>query len=224
MPAETAMEMSGAGKRYGAHWVLSGLELTIAQGETVAVFGKNGSGKSTFLKMIATLVAPSAGRVFVFGQDPSKDKSKIRGRVRMLGHEKQLYDSLTARENLRLAADLLGVSSRDRDLLIRNLLDRFQIGRMADRRVGQLSEGMKKRVVLARLSLGEERSDLFLLDEPYPTLDEEGRRILDDLIMEWKKNGKTVLLSSHDHDMALRHSKRLLIIENRTIDYDGVPR
>lgn len=220
----SAVEMSGAGKRYGPHWVLSGLNVSIGRGETVAVFGKNGSGKSTFLKMIATLVAPSAGRVLVFGRDPSKDKSKIRRRVRMLGHEKQLYDSLTARENLRLAADLLGIPPRDRTPLIRDLLDRFGIGRTADRRVGELSEGTQKRVVLARLSLGEDTSDLFLLDEPHPTLDEEGRRILDGLIAEWKKNGKTVLLSSHDHELALRHAKRLLIIENGTIDYDGVPR
>lgn len=216
--------MCGAGKRYGAHWVLSGLDVSIGRGETVAVFGKNGSGKSTFLKMIATLVAPSAGRVLVFGRDPSKDKSKIRSRVRMLGHEKQLYDSLTARENLRLAADLLGVAPEERGPLISGLLDRFRIAQTADRRVGQLSEGTKKRVVLARLLLGVEQTQLFLLDEPHPTLDDEGRKILDELIAEWTKAGKTVLLSSHDHDLALRHAKRLIVIENGTIGYDGKPK
>lgn len=213
---ERVVEMSGAGKRYGSHWVLSDLNVSIAPGETVAVFGRNGSGKSTFLKMIATLIAPSTGRVRILDRDAS-DKSNVRGRVRMLGHEKQLYELLTARENLSFAADLLGIPSREREAAIGGLLNRFRIAEAADRRVGHLSEGTKKRVVLAKLLLGTDRTELFLLDEPHPTLDDEGRRILDELISEWKRLGKTILLSGHDRDSALRHADRVLVLEGGTI-------
>jgi len=221
---DMAVEMLGAGKRYGAHWVLSRLNVSIRRGDTVAIFGKNGSGKSTFLKMIATLVAPSTGSVLILGHDVRKDKGPIRRRIRMLGHEKQLYDALTARENLRLAGDLLGIPAPERDAKIGHILDRLQISRLADRRIDELSEGTKKRVVLGRLILSQERTDLLLLDEPHPTLDDEGRRILDDLISEWKSQGKTILLSSHDHAQALRHAHRLLIIADGTVGYDGAPK
>ncbi len=221
---ETAVVLSDAGKRYGSHWVLSGLNLSIRRGETVAVFGKNGSGKSTLLKMIATLVAPSTGRVTVLGQDIQKEKAAIRERVRMLGHEKQLYESLTAEENLRLAADLIGIPPGECASKIRSVLDGLAIARFANHRVDRLSEGTKKRVVLGRLLLSEDRTDLLLLDEPHPTLDDEGRGLLDGFIGDWKKQGKTILLSSHDHAQALQHAERLLIIENGTIGYDGAPK
>lgn len=215
--------MTGLGKRYGRAWILARLNLSIRRGESVALFGRNGSGKSTLLKMIATLSSPSCGGLRVLGFDARTEKAEIRQRIRLLGHEKQLYDSLTVRENLKLAAVIRGVPSAEASSRIDALVERFQIARARDRRIDQLSEGMKKRVVLARLLLGTDEPDLVVLDEPHPTLDIEGRRLLDELIQKWRKTGKTILLASHDHDQALMHADRLLVLEKGGISYDGPP-
>lgn len=220
---QMAVEMLGAGKRYGHSWILSHLNVSIPRGETVALYGKNGSGKSTFLKLIATLVTRSTGDVKVLGFDGQKERAQIRPRIRFLGHEKQLYDTLTVRENLKLAATLLGISSSTMEDEMQKLLEKLKIQIFEHRRVDQLSEGNKKRVVLARLLLQQSETDLYLLDEPHPTLDEEGRGILDGLIQDWQKQGKTIFLSSHDPAHAQQHAQRLLIISEGTISYDGVP-
>ncbi len=220
---QMAVEMSEAGKRYGHRWILSHLNVSISRGETVALFGKNGSGKSTFLKLIATLVSHSTGDVKVLGFDGQKERTHIRPRIRFLGHEKQLYDALTVHENLKLAATLLGISSSTVETEIQKLLEKLKIKIFEHRRIDQLSEGNKKRVVLARLLLQQSETDLYLLDEPHPTLDEEGRAILDGLIQDWQKQGKTIFLSSHDYGHAQQHAQRLLIISEGTISYNGVP-
>lgn len=208
-----AVEMSGVGKRFGRHWVLFPQDLTIARGESVALFGDNGSGKSTLLKIVATLLAPSAGRLKVLGCDAEREQGKIRERIRLLAHEKQLYGSLTVLENLRLAAGLRGLPPETTGHEIEALLDRLQIASCRHRKVGPLSEGMKKRVVLARLLIGSGEARLILLDEPHPTLDAEGKAILDDLIRGWKREGKTILLASHDHERALAHADRQIVLQ-----------
>src|SRR5262245_15789930 len=101
-----SVRLTGVGKRYGTQWVLSRLTLNVRQGESVALFGGNGSGKSTLLKIIATLLTPSTGELNVLGFDAAKQKGEIRSRIRLLGHDKQLYGSLTVLENLKLAAGL----------------------------------------------------------------------------------------------------------------------
>lgn len=218
-----AVEMTGLGKRYGHAWILARLDLSIKRGESIALFGRNGSGKSTLLKIIATLSSPSCGNLRVLGFDARTEKAEIRRKIRLLGHEKQLYDSLTIRENLKLAAVIRGVPSKEASSKIDALVERFQIARARDRRVDQLSEGMKKRVVLARLLLGTDEPDLVILDEPHPTLDIEGRRLLGELIQKWRETGKTILLASHDHSQALMHADRLLVLEKGGIGYDGPP-
>ncbi len=223
-PSENlAVEMSGIGKRYAHAWILMRLNLSLRRGESVALFGRNGSGKSTLIKMISTLTSPSVGNLSVLGFDARRDKMEIRKKIRLLGHEKQLYGSLTIKENLRLAAVIRGVPAAEIASLIDVLVERFQIAHAHNRRIDHLSEGMKKRVVLARLLIGTSDPELVLLDEPHPTLDIEGRKILDDLIRNWRKTGKTILLASHDHDQALQHADRLLVLEEGKIAYDGPP-
>lgn len=211
------IEMTGVGKRFGSHWALTSLNLKIRRGESVALFGANGSGKSTLLRILATLLQPSRGHFRVFDRDPGKEKIGIRKKVRLLGHDKQLYEMLTVTENLRLAAGLYGLENGEGSFDA--IYERLEIGSYKNQRVGDLSEGMKKRVVVARLLLGE--PDLFLLDEPHPALDGAGRKILDELIQEWRRRGKTLLLAGHDHGPLLSHADRLLILHEGGWHYDG---
>src|SRR3989338_8743876 len=216
------IEMHEAGRRFGPNWVLSHINLTINQGESVALFGNNGSGKSTLLKMVATLLAPTTGSIKVSGLDSQKEKRKIRARIRYLAHEKQLYEPLTAMENLRLSAALRGWEEtkdqrpKTKDQKLEEVLKRMGIDRFKNHKVAELSEGTRKRLLLARLLMGT--ADLILLDEPHPTLDTKGKEILNEMIRQWRKEGKTIILASHDHEQALSHADRLIILENGAID------
>lgn len=211
--------MTEVGRRFGSSWVLSHLSLQIRRGESIALFGRNGSGKSTLLKLVATLLSPTIGELNILGWDVLQDKQEIRKGLRLLGHEKQLYGMLTVLENLQFAAATRGLALREKDLC--DVLDRLGIAHKKDQRVSELSEGTKKRLVLARLLLGE--PELILLDEPHPTLDLESRDILHSLISDWRKQGKTILLASHDHEQTLAHVDRLLLLEEGQILYDGKP-
>ncbi len=222
--SQIALECQGLAKRYGNHWVLTGIDLKLRRGESVALFGGNGSGKSTLLKIIATLVAPSAGSVRVMGRDVSREKREVRRSLRFLAHERQLYSSLTVQENLRLAAVIRGLPTAAIGKELERVENLLRLSGFRDRRVSHLSEGMKKRVVLARLLLGVKEPDLILLDEPHPALDQEGKKVLDSLIAAWRRDGKTILLASHDHAQVLPHADRLLVLENGKLAYDGVPK
>lgn len=103
-----AIEARDPGKRFGGHWILTRVDLTLRRGEAIALFGGNGSGKTTLLKMLATLLAPSRGSLSVLGHDVARETERIRRRIRLLAHEKQLYGTLTVCENLRLCATMRG--------------------------------------------------------------------------------------------------------------------
>lgn len=203
------VELTNVGKRFGTRWVLAHLDLTVRRGEALALFGGNGSGKTTLLKIIATLLEPSTGRTEVFGLHPNIDKRDIRRRLRFLGHEKQLYGTLTTFENLRLFRTIVGNGESDADLL--TLLERLDILHAKDRPTRTLSEGMKKRLALTRLLLG--KPELILLDEPYPGLDQEGKKLFDDLVREWRRAGMTLLIASHDHEVTTAHVDRVVTLD-----------
>lgn len=221
-PDNTIVAGAALGKRYGPRWILSAVNINIKKGEVVALFGNNGSGKTTLLRLIATLASPSVGTLQVLGCDPTRDKPKIRQRLRFLGHNKQLYERLSVLENLKLAARIRGLVDRHTAADLTALQGRLQLAAVQDRPVSELSEGMKKRLVLARLLLGD--PELILLDEPHPTLDTQGRQILNDLIGEWKGRGKTIVIASHDHVEVLRHANRLIVLQGGTVHYDGAPK
>lgn len=219
---EIAIQMEGLGKRFGRPWVLSHVNLTICAGESVALFGRNGSGKSTLLRIISTLLGATRGRCQVLGLDVGKDRGEIRRQLRLLSHSKQLYGNLTISENLRLAAGIRGLIIDEKTIM--GPLQRLDIDGVKGKKVADLSEGMKKRVVLARLLLANESARIILLDEPHPSLDSYGRETLDALIRDWKRQGKTILLASHDHELALAHVDRLIMLEAGKVKYDGLPR
>lgn len=222
--SDVAIDMQDIGKRFGRQWVVAHASLRVRRGESVALFGGNGSGKSTLLKMIATLLAPSAGTLRVLGYDVRRVKRDIRRRVRFLAHEKQLYGALTVRENIALAASARGLSCGGGRLAIQPLLARWQLEAVGDRRVMQLSEGMKKRVVLTRLLIGDDAPELILLDEPHPTLDVAGRVLLDTMLQEWRARGTTILIASHDHTQTVAHVDRVIALESGSVAYDGPPK
>jgi len=191
-----AVEASGLSRGYGRRWALSGLNLRMKPGNSLLVAGSNGAGKTTLLRLLATTLRPTAGMLRIFGIDPVRDPLKARRHLGLLSHRTHLYDDLTARETLSIAARL-GRFGRDpaRD---DRLLDRVGLAGRGDDVVRGFSAGMRKRLSFARLLLQD--PDVVLIDEPYGQLDPSGFDFVDDLITELREAGKTLVVSSHRVD------------------------
>jgi heme ABC exporter ATP-binding subunit CcmA len=179
-------------KRFGSRWALSHVSLELDRPGTVLLTGENGAGKTTLLKIVATAQRPTLGSVELFGLAAAEHTARVRARIAVMTHQAHLYFELTARENLRLAAQLTG-RSVDR---IDELLRRVGLDGDADRPVGRFSAGMKRRLTLARLLLLE--PEIALLDEPFTQLDPDGVTLMSDVIRELDGRGCLTILATHD--------------------------
>ncbi len=191
-----AVSLRGVVRRMGRDTVLRGIDLDVAPGKLVVLRGSNGSGKTTLLRLLATRLRPHAGEARLFGHDLVRRAEAARARVSLLGSSGGSYPVLTGRENLRLAAAIAG-KGRGADE-VDAALARVGLTHAADKLVRFYSSGMKKRLGLARQLLLD--ADLWLLDEPYAALDEEGKRLVDVCLTEARGRGRTVLLASHEQD------------------------
>jgi heme exporter protein A len=173
--------------------LLSGVTLDVHPGSLTVVTGPNGAGKTSLLMLLAGLVRLSRGSGVVSGVDlATGDLRELRRRVGWLGHEGSFYDDLSVRENLTFAARAL-----ERPIeLIEPALERVGLARRGASPARRLSAGQRRRLGLAWLLV--RRPALWLLDEPYATLDDEGRGFFDDLIGDVVAAGATVVVSAHD--------------------------
>jgi heme exporter protein A len=160
----------------------------------LAIMGHNGSGKSTLLRVAATAIRATRGTGTVFGAELVREAQVVRSMVALLSTEPGVYGDLTALENLRFAARMLGTTGDALDL--QRALDRVGLGREGHERARNMSSGMQRRLSIARLLLREPH--LLLLDEPYNSLDPEGARLVNTLIRETRARGGSVLLVAHD--------------------------
>lgn len=190
--SDRAIHASGLGKRFGGRWVLRGVTFDVERGEAVGLLGANGSGKSTILRILGTLLAPTAGTADVDGLDIVRDASDVRSRVGYLAHAPGLYDDLTARENLRFAADMLGLPYAAAE----DSLERVGLAHVAKDRVRGFSAGTQRRLALARLIMRAPR--ILLLDEPYANLDAAGIDLMNTILAEVVRSGGAALLALHE--------------------------
>jgi heme exporter protein A len=213
MTPPPAVETTGLSRRYGRRWALADVSLTVETGSVVMLAGRNGSGKSTLLRVLATALRPDHGSARVLGHDVRHEREAIRRRVALLAHQSFLYEALTARENLQVAASFLGREAED------GLLARVGLEAREDDPVASFSAGMRKRLSLARVLLQD--AALVLLDEPYGELDPPGFELLDAAIGDLKARGATVIVATHLVERGRRLSDRALLLEDGRLAWSG---
>jgi heme ABC exporter ATP-binding subunit CcmA len=181
---------------------LAGVDLDVDAGETVLLAGPNGAGKTTLLRLCAGLLPLRSGTAEVLGADLASDRKSIRRQIALVGHETFGYDDLTVTENVRFATRAAGHSRADADAAV----ERVGLARSAAVTHARLSQGQRRRVSLA-IALARSPK-LLLLDEPHAGLDEHGRSILEGIVRESVAGGCTVLLASHELELARRLATR----------------
>lgn len=218
-----ALDVEGLTRRYGERDALSGVSLSLEQGQTLVVFGPNGAGKSTLLRVLATLLRPHSGGVRVLGHSLPEEAWAVRGHIGLLGHEPLLYRELSARENLRFHARLHGVAAER----IEQGLESVAMSSRADEPLRTLSRGMVQRVAIARAVLHD--PELLLLDEPYANLDPAAVGLVRGLI--GAASGRTRVICSHDPGgglaeadvvLGLRAGRQALLADAADVDSNEI--
>jgi len=181
---------------------LAGADLDVEAGEVLLLSGPNGAGKTTLLRLCAGLLPLRAGEAEVLGVDLTVEPRRVRRAVALVGHETFCYDDLTVAENVRFAARSTGHGVADAD----EALARVGLQRVANVAHGRLSQGQRRRLSLANALARKAR--LLLLDEPHAGLDEHGREVLEDIVRSAAADGCTVMLASHELDLARRLATR----------------
>ena len=201
---------------------LAGVSLRVEAGRCVALLGPNGAGKSTLLRLLATVIRPSYGSAAVDGLDVGRDVDLVRERVGYLSHATGLYDDLTARENLDFAATMLGTPDPRAARVERALAD-VGLNERAGDRVRDFSAGMRRRLGIGRLLLGQ--ASLVLLDEPTAALDADGMGLVERVLTAWREVGVTVLVASHSTDRLDRFIDARVVLDRglvTSVSGDGV--
>ena len=217
--ARAGIEASGLEKSYDGVRVLAGVDLAVGAGEVVALLGRNGAGKSTTVRILATLVRPDSGSVRIGGVDALADPAGARRRLALTAQDAAVDGRLTGRENLRLMARLRHVPRRDRDDRAARLLHDLDLGDAADRRVSTYSGGMRRRLDLA-MSLMTPPAVLFL-DEPTTGLDPHSRETVWDAVRRLAGSGTAVLLTTQYLEEADVLADRVLVLDDGVLVADG---
>jgi ABC-type multidrug transport system ATPase subunit len=191
------VDVADLSRNFGRRRAVSHVTLNVGRGEILGLLGPNGAGKSTLLGMIATLVAPTSGRIAYGGVRGGKIGAAIRGRIGVLAHELHLYPELSARQNLTFFAELHGLRAAD---LVAPALEAAGLADRGDDPVAAFSRGMRQRLALERALLHGPR--LVLLDEPFTGLDDRAVRIVSERLRRLAADGAIVLLATHDLDLA----------------------
>jgi len=203
-------------RRFGDRIAVEHVSLELTRGTLLALLGPNGSGKTTTLRMLAGLIAPTSGHVLLDGEVLTRDGlPRLRARMGFLTEAPGLWDRLTVRQNLTTYARLYGagVASVDRGLEALGIRDR------AGDRTAELSKGLRQRVALARCLLHD--PDILLLDEPTSGLDPESARDLRQLIVRLRDSGKAILLSTHNLDEVERVADTVAVLRTRLVAVDS---
>ena len=212
-----AVSVRGLRKRYADVVAVNGLDLEIATGECFGLLGPNGAGKTTTIEICEGLTTADEGEVVILGRRWATDEHELRERLGIQLQETQLADKLTVQETVQLFR-----SFYERGRPVEEVIRLVQLEEKRHGRVGKLSGGQKQRLAIACAIVGD--PDLLFLDEPTTGLDPQSRRQIWELVEEFKRTGRTILLTTHYMDEAERLCDRVAIVDHGKVIALGTPR
>jgi sodium transport system ATP-binding protein len=202
-------------KKFGEFTAVDQATFEVSNGEVFGLLGPNGAGKTTTLRLLSTLLKPTSGTAYVAGYDVLRDPQKVRGSIGVLPEDSGLYDRLTPTEHLlyygklhRMPEDMLRKRSEE-------LLDIMDLKDRANTKVGDFSKGMKQKVALLRAFIHD--PPVLLLDEPTAGLDVMSARSIHGFVERFRKEGKVIMISTHNMTEAQKLCDRIAIIDHARI-------
>jgi heme exporter protein A len=213
----SAIQIKKLTKSFGHQVALRGVDLSVAEGEFLALFGPNGAGKTTLMRVVASLTRPTSGSVCVRGEDLAKAATSLRRYIGLISHNPLLYGDLTPEENLSFFARMYDLP--DAGPRIDVVLE--QVGLAARRRdpVRTFSRGMVQRLAIARAILPDPA--IMLLDEPYTGLDLQAADMLRAVLQELAASARTVILTTHNLEQGLEMCERAAILNRGQVAWEG---
>ncbi len=216
---EFAIESEGLVKHFGKTKAVNGVDLRVRAGTVYGVLGPNGAGKTTTVRMLATLIAPDAGRATVLGHDLVREGDALRRRISLTGQYASVDEDLTGRENLMLLAKLQGFRGIDVKRRADDLLEAFDLTDAATKQAKDYSGGMRRRLDIAASLVVV--PDLLFLDEPTTGLDPRSRNQVWGIVRALVNDGTTVLLTTQYLDEADELAARIAVIDHGTVIAEG---
>jgi ABC-2 type transport system ATP-binding protein len=218
---EYACSVRDLTRNFGGLHALAGISFDIKPGEVFGLIGPNGSGKTTTLRIVSTLLRPSSGRVSVFGIDVAEKPGDVRRLLSYLPEDAGAYKNLSGLDYLRFMATFYTQDNRDRDKMVEQGMELADLGQRIKNRVKTYSKGMARKLLLARALMTKPR--LAILDEPTSGLDVSNSMGIRKRVREYARQGTTVLLSSHNMLEVEFLSDRVALIKQGEIIETGAP-
>jgi sodium transport system ATP-binding protein len=204
-------------KKHGSRKAVDNISFEVEKGEIFGLLGPNGAGKTTTLRLISTMLKPTAGTAQLNGFDICKEPEKVRSSIGFLSGDMGLYGRLTPREVLKFFAGLYQI--QDADKRIEDSIRKFAITEFADSRIDKLSTGMKQKTAIARAMLHE--PPILILDEPTSGLDVPTARTIEEAVAAARREGKTIVYSTHIMEEAEYLCDRIAVINRGRVSMIG---
>ncbi len=221
MKPEPVIDARALTKRFGDFTAVDAIDVRVERGEAFGFLGPNGAGKSSTMRMIGAVSPPTEGYLRVLGRDPVREGTEVRARLGVVPQEDNLDRELTARENLYIYGRYFGLPRNVLRERVADLLAFAELTERANAKTETLSGGMRRRLTIARALVN--RPDMILLDEPTTGLDPQARHVLWDRLRRLKREGATLILTTHYMDEAEQLCDRLVVMDRARIVAEGAP-